>query len=43
MPMKSWQVNEQVPALIKVSDFPDELTGGKKNKKTDTHKKQTNK
>lgn len=24
--MKSWQVNEQVPELIKVSDFPAEPT-----------------
>lgn len=23
---KSWQVKEQVPELISVSDFPDELT-----------------
>lgn len=28
--IKSWQVNEQVPELIKVSDFPDELTARKK-------------
>lgn len=28
MSIKSWQVNEQVPALIRVSDFPDELTAG---------------
>lgn len=26
MLIKSWQVNEQVPALINVSDLPDELT-----------------
>ena len=35
---KSWQVNEQVPELINVSDFPDELTatGNKSTEKVNT-------